>query len=343
MDVPLSGYANLAEQRFASWHIPQLLTQLGGDLPGLRTDPVLELDLVQQEIVSIYNNTRETILANLKSSPERAAQCMAAWFLSNGHRGSGRCLNWRGGLFRWNQMSDQEFRDHLRLRLLTSPIFPFNPVDGILCPCRGGTEISHFPSHALDCGANQGLYIRRHNAVVERLVQLVRVARPGSQVRAETRIYGGVGESDAIIADIRAVDGTEILVFDVTITDPACKTHIRAHNAANRECAGAISKEQLKREKYSRVAGLCVAPNIFDDEHLDKHYKFIPFAVEATGRLGPTALLFLKKLRLDNPAISHEVSFFLYAIGAVIARANSQMIAKCRRTVEPAPPTAHLV
>jgi hypothetical protein len=287
--------------------------------------------------VDHYNTTRTNILSELQSSQSPGDKYLAAWFLSSGFRGSGRCLNWRGGLYKWQQMGSQEFRDYLRLRLLNFPIIPFNNVDGVRCPCRHGTDISNAPTHALDCSSNQALYIRRHDGVCKLLMTLIRVAMPGSQVSANMRVYGGEGSREAVISDLRVVNGSEVYVFDVTITDPGGKIHVTRNQAARREDAAAMAREHAKREKYTKVVGLCVSPQVLEDVHSSAQQKFIPFAVEATGRLGPMARQFLKKLNDDNPVFSHEISFFLYAMGACIARCNSQMITKCRDTVVLAP------
>ena len=137
-----------------------------------------------------------------------------------------------------------------------------------------------------------------------------------------------------IVADLIAWNGTSSrYIFDVTITDPGCKSNWRIHKTAQNEDAGAVARERSKQQKYRRVKDLCVDPRVLEDEHLGKPLKFIPFAIEATGRLGPIARKFLSFICMD-PAYNHFRAQFLNSVGAIIAKYNSIMITRCREGVK---------
>jgi hypothetical protein len=326
------GYITLLEQRFASWPRTPLFANLYPVPYDVdRADPVADLDDVHNLTKSTFESDRKGILDELNASTEPKDKHLAAWFLSSAYGGSGRCLNWRGGIHKWLQMREKEFIDFLRLRLLLIPISPVTAEEGLVCPCRG-LDISQSPSHPLDCRTNRGLYNRRHNSVRDLLASLIRTVMQ-ARVQQEVTLHDGQGNGSTIIADIVAHSGHDRLVFDVTITDPACMTHVTQNGSATRQDAGALHREAKKRAHYSPVSGLCVTDDTVVGANSHQTYRFIPFAVEATGRLGPTALQFIKLLG-ENADFSQEISMFLYSMCASISRSNSQMIDKCRRSVD---------
>ena len=84
--------------------------------------------------------------------------------------------------------------------------------------------------------------------------------------------------------DIRFVKGAETFFIDVAIVDPAAAEFQKPPTRSHISQDGAASKyERTKRHHYSRVSSPAVMPA----------RSIIPFVIEATGRLGPSALLFL--------------------------------------------------
>lgn len=233
-------------------------------------------------------------------------------------------------------MTDHEFVDYLRLRLLQFPVVSYAEDAGVICPCRGEEQhVEEFPTHALDCNLNRDMYTLRHNNVRDALYTLLRSVMPGSTVTKEMHITREPTPVP-IRSDIVVVDGGYRIVIDVTITDPACRTHTdhgAESGAAFTPDTGAKLKEKHKRQKYGTVPLLCVEEKVFNDTGPIDPYIFVPFAVEATGRLGPAALELMNYI-LRDPIYHNEVSHFYYVIGASIARNNSRMIFKNRRNVE---------
>ena len=186
-----------------------------------------------------------------------------------------------------------------------------------------------------------GLWL--HNEVRDSLYSLLLDTMPGCTVLKEKHIAHG---DNPIIADIVVVDGGNRIVIDVTITDPACVTHVDRGNTSSAVVAdaGARAAEATKRAKYASVPQLHCDPDCFDDSGVTHDFVFVPFAMEATGRLGPAATDFLDNFILLNPIFHADVSQFRNNLDASVARNNSRMITKNRRNVvfndtDPAPNT----
>ena len=77
--------------------------------------------------------------------------------------------------------------------------------------------------------------------------------------------------------------------IDVTIVNPACSSSV-AHGSSRNVLATATYAEAAKRRKYANTLRVANVPG----------HRFIPFAIEATGRLGNEAANFLKLVASES-------------------------------------------
>jgi hypothetical protein len=92
------------------------------------------------------------------------------------------------------------------------------------------------------------------------------------------------GAIKAVRADIVVTLGARTFYIDVSTIDPGCETCLHHPiNSATTQDASARSRETHKRKHYARV----ITPAPLPAESI------IPFVIESSGRLGPSALSFL--------------------------------------------------
>jgi hypothetical protein len=140
---------------------------------------------------------------------------------------------------------------------------------------------------------------------------------PDARVVREFQI--NLASGIVIIADIRFTRDNESKLIDVSVINPGAKRYLDV-GSADKEDVGSNKREEEKRVKYSQILGLA-ASNCF-----------VPFVVEATGRLGKAAVKFVNNLTKDKD-ISIR-SFFLNSLSACLARFSSCMIANSRKHID---------
>ena len=184
-------------------------------------------------------------------------------------------------------ISEQSFFTNFRCGLLLDNI-DIEVVNGVRCACNQqlhGEEINY---HALACHARgvdgytgpSGIAIRRHNAIRDALaVFLIKSCPQGSVVKEYNLPLNE--NSEHLRMDVQLSLGNQVLLFDVVVKSPTTQAAILAHSN-NEELVAAKRGEQDKISAFRRV----YSPN-GQFSHLNR--KFIPFAVEATGALGPMA------------------------------------------------------
>ena len=135
-----------------------------------------------------------------------------------------------------------------------------------------------------------------------------------------TRLKGG---------DIVMRNGPELTVFDVAVVDPAAPSYL-AKGSDKKEDVAAGQREMDKRAGWQAIGGV-------EGAH------FIPFVVEATGRLGPSALKFFNE-KLISADGSHIAKLFLLKLNFTIARWNARMVLQARGTISVGfnPPAARM-
>ena len=112
--------------------------------------------------------------------------------------------------------------------------------------------------------------------------------------------------------------GSQVFVFDVAIVDPAAPSYL-AMESYKKEDVAALHREKAKRDGWEAIGGVEGA-------------TFIPFVVEATGRMGPCALDYFNSniVSEDGP---HVAKIFLKKMSCTISRLNARMIRIARGQV----------
>ena len=163
-----------------------------------------------------------------------------------------------------------------------------------VCACGESYTSSTNKYHAELCMRNQGLRTTLHNLIVALLYRLLKKMNPQAgpeDILTEQNVgqivtpnpLGGQNVRD-VRADIIYRKEAQRKIIDVAVANPVGKENlaypIESHKRLD---AAAMSKEKRKRNHYRRVSQPTPIPET----------DVIPFVLETTGRLGPSALLFL--------------------------------------------------
>lgn len=297
------------------------------------------LDLMQYADGADQTNPSELLqryyMAQSNSLLEELARCpedkwFAAWFRSNQFKGSGKWLEPLPPYMQRLRLNDTELVCNLRARLGIAPISedmlyptsqhngPLNPtslrrpVSGDSCNCMTGSEstalgVCNF-LHSLDCKSNMEFVNKRHNLVRNILGDLLRKSCSGALVELEPHVLGHAERPDLLLYR----NGRETYL-DVVIVNPSCPSQLNAHHSDENADAANLDKERLKTSKYS-----------------DWNVHVIPFAVEATGRFGPSALKFIKSV---TQRMGKSRATYMQQIQCAIAKLNGQMFSKTIRSL----------
>ena len=233
---------------------------------------------------------------------------LCAWLRSSSYVGTGRWMEWCGGLDSRFILAEAEFREALRLRLL---IPPFPSPGNVMCPTCQDVSLRDAPMHPLDCNALRAWRTRCHNLVRDQLAKLLRKEFSDNDVQGDIRVEHSVVGATGITckADIYCPLPTRTYIIDIAIVDPSAPSYTRMDDS--HEVADAAAKHR-ERDKTT----------FFNEAAIDGA-QFIPFMVEATGRLGPAARDFLHLI------ISRErdaLKDFLGHMSVTLAKLNARCI-----------------
>ncbi len=219
-------------------------------------------------------------LNNVMHSPARAA-----WLRSSQFEGSGRWLTppaavYHDGLFSLNA---NEYRVSIHHRLLLAPFEDsMEQVHPTHCQCGEVLDDKESPFHFLDCTLNKGFNHTRHaycltavdgflkKKLKDRSIQTCSVPPP--------RLHSPDGE----VLDQNGDLAVHLLpnvsqIFDFVVSNPAAVTHTRDFRSHEITNAANAHHEAEKLSHYGHTREV-------------QEGQLIPFAVEATGRLGPRAV-----------------------------------------------------
>jgi len=238
----------------------------------------------------------------------------AAWLLSGSSIGTAKWLTWQGGLEGRFRFGQEEFVEALRLRLLVDP---FPPSGDLLCSHCAEVRYAVAPLHALECARLKPARKWRHDRVRDHLRKALENVFPLATIRAEHTVHGSI-QGTSLRADIHMALGSQVFVFDVAIVDPAAPSYL-AMESYKKEDVAALHREKAKRDGWEAIGGVEGA-------------TFIPFVVEATGRMGPCALDYFNSniVSEDGP---HVAKTFLKKLSCTISRLNARMIRIARGQV----------
>jgi hypothetical protein len=137
---------------------------------------------------------------------------------------------------------------------------------------------------------------------------------PNTTVETEVTIQG-TGPRGAKKADILVRRGAASVMIDVGIVEPAAPSYRAEGSHLREEVAADIMAARKQRE--------------FDDAAITD-VSFVPFIVEATGRLGKTAMDFLQD-GFGEQYVEYHVNTFVRRLSAAIAKMNGVCISMARK------------
>ena len=245
-----------------------------------------------------------------------------AWHLSMGTAGINRWINFQGEMDRRFLLRDEEWRVAVRLHVGLDPFE--GPPPGVAgeTRCGCGVELGPHPLHGLRCDREQGYSIYRHKVVRDVLASYIKAVQKSAVVTLEPELPVKLGAS-AAVADIKVEVGHVTYIVDVTVRDPSAA---RYHEVGVLEPSNMYQDAAAKKgqaEKRERYLNRCSEPFI------PGQYELVIFALEATGRLGPEAMQFMRKITLEN---TFDRSLMLDKMQAGIVKANARKLLHARRS-----------
>jgi hypothetical protein len=212
----------------------------------------------------------------------------AAWFRSSHFEGSGRWLTPPAAVVfdDYLSLNANEYRVAIRQRMLLAPFEDSedntHPRE---CPCGAGLSDSANPFHFLDCIQNHAFNHARHGDCVSVLEIFLRNKLKDRSVA--TAFSPRLHHPDGSLIDANGDLEVSMLpnvcqVFDVVVSNPAAATFTnppyRSHEIDD---AANVMHEDGKLNTYRHTK------EVTDGQ-------LIPFAIEATGRMGPRAIQWIE-------------------------------------------------
>jgi hypothetical protein len=337
---------------------------------GLEEEPVMNFQpnghaayckTLREAEKAVYKYQQECYLRSLCEDPEQrklAGPQKATFMLSCSHSSSARFLNAvaRAGSVA-SRMKSEDFRSIMKLRLHGSvqrPLTVHNDINRqLVCRC---TSYNRTPSvnnyqlalHATVCDIYKPERVHRHNLLRNAVARFCKHANPALTVNLE-QVYN-CPDGNQIVLDIVITHPTgEKTYIDVKVVDPCCHaiveprlnqpellSDVERERLRSRELLGSqYRKDQASRAKedattssYSRRTNGALAGN---------REIFVPFVVETSGRIGPSALAFIQNIMGPPPedrnalvAYSSSRTSLLYDISVSLAIAHGGMVSQLR-------------
>ena len=256
----------------------------------------------------------------------------AVWYKSSCFEGSGRWLGAPSASLQHPSLvlSDREFDAALRMRLLlqnsvSNDAFTLPPV----CRCHPETALDPNETlHMLDeLPPNRTAYHARHNACRDLLLRVFKrlpgfmLAEPEPKLPGQDDVPEDQAKRPDLVVEwngLRNLNPRRVFI-DVAVSNPAARTFRTSHighpdNPQWTFFGAAISRENQKRDKY---AGWNLGES------------FVPFAIDATGRLGPQAMRFVVDAFHINditPVYKNMATYLQARLGIVCMKVNAQIV-----------------
>ena len=184
----------------------------------------------------------------------------------------------------------------LALRALLG-VGPSNEPDHTpkVCGCHKAYLVGENRFHAHSCFLNAPLRTARHDEIKRRFCALLKQRFVGANINMEVEV-GSKADGSSVTADIVVHAGAVRYVIDVMVMDMGATEYLRgaaATNPAATQDAAAVMGEKKKRRVYGGVVHPARIPEA----------DVIPFVLEATGRLGPKALSFVREITAGHTAL----------------------------------------
>lgn len=198
---------------------------------------------------------------------------------------------------------------------------PSNDLEGteLLCNCRKTYDPLEYPFHAMSCSLNKGFRTRRHNDIRDLLFKLLRKRNPdlsNDSLKLEFVVGQTEGGEREVRADIFWRDEAANVIIDIACVDPGCHQYLQWESFKEADAA-ARYMEWVKHQHYKKVVLPARLP-------VNSVY---PFVIEASGRLGPTALSLLNRICGTQTFLK---SMFLREVALITARYMGVMLKSTR-------------
>ena len=241
--------------------------------------------------LSVAKRAAETTSsAEIQEALQTESLSKAAWMLSCSSSGINFAKSTRG-IQNERLFSAEQFRCALRSKLGAGPIEDAPHLD-FTCQCTTIYRPREDPFHGCRCNINASYRQRRHNEIQRVLKAYIRkcLDLPDHAVRLEA-LAGTTAEtvlvpSRRVTADISVTIGPETLWVDVSVVDPGSRNYIERYRSNEVPDAAAKAMETSKRNHYGAVTDPLPLPPA----------SVIPFVLETSGRLGPSALGFIQRI-----------------------------------------------
>ena len=165
--------------------------------------------------------------------------------------------------------------------------------------------------------------MRRHNEIQRVLRDYMKKCLGLSDQAVHLEAYAGtttdtdLAAPKGVTADISVIVGAEMLWIGVSVVDPGCHHYIERYRSNEVPDAAAKAMETTKRNHYSAVNDPLPLPPA----------SIIPFVLETSGRLGPSALGFIQRV---SGAHTYLRSQFFKEINFICAIYFSRMLEATR-------------
>ena len=170
--------------------------------------------------------------------------------------------------------SAQQFRCTLQSKLGAGPLED-PPDKEFTCQCTAKYCPRDDPFHGCHCNINASFRLRRHNEI-QRVLKKKCLGLPEQAVHLEA-----FASTTALVAPKR-----ETLWIEVSVVDPRCHHYIQGYRSYEVPDAAAEAMETSKRSHHSAVRDPVPLPPA----------SVIPFVLETSERLRPSALGFIQRV-----------------------------------------------
>ena len=173
------------------------------------------------------------------------------------------------------------------------------------------------PAHCFTCRRAGSIRDGRHDAIEERLIQTVRVTCPNANVSKQPKQHNGIAFTPHA-PDIGFEVGGVIRYIDVTAAEPSAISNRVGGASSSITTAGgaAMRAEERKHGTYRDIEPQVIV---------------IPFAVESSGRMGPSARALLNELCQNHPG---ELRAFTRDLSNICASYGGHFINFARKRME---------
>jgi len=241
-----------------------------------------------------------------------------AWLCAGATKSGARWMFWRGGNTKRFRLTHQQFRDALRMRLLLPMA---QGMEGSRVQCQCAKEVSEDEwYHMLTCPQNSWFTVQRHNQIRDLLVDLIKTTSKRKPViKIEPFYHESTGRNRKADIEVRTED--KLIVIDVEVVNPASIRYRKQSQAIPEKDHATKQGERKKKHDFRHV----------DEPELIKSKCFVPFVMDATGRLGPAAKAFIDAQTSNS---TQERTYFLNCLAASTAVFNSRAYSFSRGKAE---------